>query len=299
MKKIGAFLLASHRNAAIVVFLATLLPLIKLPSGFIAAIVIALVTLSRGPRHGFVVLLVAGLMPLAQLVMQWMGIQVGFVYGEFFIRCALVYVMAALLGTYASWRLVLEVAMVLGFVGVLGLHLFVADPKAFWVAHLTQYFGELKSLTRLNATPEQLADLIHRLSVMATGLWVFIALASSTLYLIAARYWQSVLENPGAFKKEFVAIRMGQFTSVAFLLITIGMYLKVDFCRDFFPVMLFPFALAALSLLHSIIDRHKTLFFLLIMIYVGLFFLPTILVLILALLGFIDSWWNFRKRVFI
>ena len=48
MKKLGEFLLAKDINAIVVAFLCALLSVLSIPIGFIAAIIVGLVTLQKG-----------------------------------------------------------------------------------------------------------------------------------------------------------------------------------------------------------------------------------------------------------
>ena len=291
MHKLGKFLLASNRNAAIVAFICTLLPLIKLPGGFLAAILVAFITLCRGARPGLFVLAWVALPAVSLLYLHRVGI-----FDVLLLRCVLVWMFAAVLRKYGSWRLVLEFAVILAFVAIVGVHLFLGDVHGWWIKHLSTYVGDVGKVAswKLSATDTQ--HIITRLAPIATGITTFVILFGTWLLLFLARWWQSALFQPGELGREFIQIRMSRGLAVLLVLSFIGIWLKLAFVIDFFPVLLLPFMISGLSFLHFLVSIKKGLLLLLVLMYVGLLFLPFFIVLLLSATGYFDVWFNFRKR---
>ena len=102
MKQFGEFLLRKNANAIAVAFLAALLPLFSIPIGFVAVVIVALVTLQKGPIQGLWILAWVALPALALLVLKQVG-PVDFLL----IRCVLIWLLAAILYRYQTWELLL------------------------------------------------------------------------------------------------------------------------------------------------------------------------------------------------
>lgn len=291
MTRLGRFLLAHQRNAIIAALLCTLLPLIGLPGGFLVSLLVALVTLQKGPKSGFWVLVWVALPSVALLILHQVG---GF--DVLLGRAALVWGLACILREYRSWPLVLEVCVVLAFIGVIVVHLVVPDVTQWWAGHITQYIKDLSKDASWTLSAEEAKVVIARLSPIATGVLAFFITFGTFLQLLVARWWQSAIYRPGAMRSEFNSIRMGQTFAVLLVIVVIGALFKVSWIIDFMPMMLLPFMIAGLSLLHSMVERRKGLVIPLILVYIGLLFLPYILVILLSFAGYIDSWYDFRKR---
>ncbi len=292
MRKIGEFLLAHNRNAIIVAFVCTLLPLIYLPGGFAAAIIVGLVTLKKGAKDGFWVLVWVALPAICLLFLKRFG-----VFDILLLRCVLVWLFAIMLRQFSSWRMILEVAVLLGFLVVAGLHLAVPDIKTWWAGHIAAYMKAFDLANAWKLSAAEVQGFIGRLVPFATGVAIVVVFMGTFIQLILARFWYAALFERGLLKKEFSEIRMGQILAVILFLAIVGAFLKMAFAIDFLPVILLPFVVAGLSFLHYWVARNKKLLIPLILIYVGLLMLPYLAVLILALLAFIDSWYDFRIKL--
>lgn len=293
MGKIGAFLLASNRNAAIVALVFALLPLINLPGGLFASIIVGLVTLRKGYKSGLFVLAWVALPAISLLVLKRFGISDILLF-----RCVLVWLFAMVLRTYKSWRLVLEVATVIGIATVLVLHALNPDMQGWW----TQYFNSLmKEVTQTGAWQMAARDMgvaFKQIVPFATGFFGFFVLFGTLVELLLARWWETAMFSPGALRKEFTNIRMGYTAAFIMLLAVIGIFFKLDVIIDLFPILLLPFMICGLSLLHMSVEWNKNMFIPAVFVYLGLVIFSVLMVILLALAGYIDSWVNFRERLF-
>lgn len=291
LRKIGEFLLANDRNAAIIGLLFALLPLINLPGGFLASIIVGFVTLQKNYKSGLFVLAWVALPAVALLVLGRFD-----VFDILLLRCFLVFIFALVLKRYYSWRLVLELGALLGFVVVLGLHLFIPDMAGWWTGHINAYIKELSQATTWQLSPGETKQLIARMAPVATGISAGFVLLATFIELLVARWWQTAIFHPGVFRTEFTQIYFGKIPAIILTLILIGVFSQVPLIIDFFPVALVPFMIAGLSLLHFLVERNRRLFIPVLLVYLALFFLPVIVVGLLAIIGYIDSWVNFRER---
>lgn len=293
MKRLGQFLLKRNYHAAVAAFVCTLLPLIHLPGGFIAAIIVGFITLCRGYKAGLFVLVWVALPSVSLLYLGRLG-----VFDLTLLRCAIVWLFAGLLRSTGSWRLVLEVGVVIAFVAVVGAHLIVPDMKVFWVDHLTGYLQNITQAADWKLTSDQLQKMVHQLAPIATGIAGFIVLMGTFVQLIVARWWQSVIFKPGALRQEFANIRMTQTWAIIITAAIVGAFFKVAVIIDSLPVLVVPFMIAGLSFLHLVVTFNRMLLIPLALVYIGMLFFTVYLIIPLALLGYADCFINFRQRFF-
>lgn len=293
MRKLGAFLLANNRNAIIVAFISALLPLLHLPGGFIAAVVIGFVTLQKGGKAGAAVLAWVALPAIALLYLHSVG-----TFDVLLLRCTLVWIFAMLLRAHRSWPLVLEVAVLFGGLIVLGMHWMIPDVRAFWMQLMTRFFTETGLSAAWQNGPGEVSRMVRQLAPIATGVFTALSLMLSIVQLVVARWWQAALFNPGGFRREFIQIRFSRTVAVLALALLGGVALNVPVIVDIFPLVLLPFMMAGLSLMHYWVGKHgQALLLLLIFVYVALIIAMFYMVILLALIGFIDSWYDFRRKM--
>jgi len=119
---------------------------------------------------------------------------------------------------------------------------------------------------------------------------------SVTLCLLLARWWQSLLYNPGGFKVEFQAFRLPSALTVVLLLAAAGLFaLGVDYW--FWALILaLPFIFAGFGLVHAIAAKRK-----LGNAWLGFFYFTWLLLdpvkVLLLLAVIVDSWYDLRARV--
>ncbi len=117
--------------------------------------------------------------------------------------------------------------------------------------------------------------------------------------LLLARWWQSLLVHPGAFREEFCSLRLGNLSG----LLTVAMMLLARFVPDaagdlaaqLAMVMLVPYLLAGLAVIHSLVKQTGRGTGWLVAVYVALALLPQAS-LLLAGGGLLDTWLDFRRR---
>jgi len=293
VKKLGLFLLNSDRNAGLIALLFNLLSLINIPGGFIAGIIVGFVTLQKGAKSGLIILAWVALPTLSQGVLGQFGL-----FDLLLVRAILIWCLALILRKQNSWGLVLECTALLGCLIVLMAHLWFSHIEAWWIKTLNEYYHLFgKDLWTLSET--QVSQIIHTLAPYATGVIVSLVLLGTVVQVLIARGWQSVLFNFGGFKKEFISIRMGKIAAIVMLVTLIGGLCKMAWLRDIMVVFWLPFVLGGLAFLHYWVNKHKKWMSVLIAFYVISVFLPVFSIIVLVMVGFMDSWFNFRKMKFI
>ena len=177
--------------------------------------------------------------------------------------------------------------------------------KQFWVKQISQLMTHY-DIGSLKLTKVQLAALIQRFAPVATGVVVIGLLFKIFIQLLFARGWQSALFSPGSLRHEFIGIRISRVFAVLLIAASVGLYWHPLWLVDVYWVLTLPFMVAGLSLLHNVTGQKKAFKPLLLAVYAGLvvgvlalggsFTVLKIMVIGLALVGFMDSWCDFRKR---
>jgi len=209
---------------------------------WLSAAVIALVTLHRGPGEG-VYILAWAVLPAGVLLA---------VYGDIGPLSTIVgtATLAVVLRWASSWQLVLLVAMLVGAGTGFAMLIFGAS----YLEGLAQIFAEFFASFD-EKIPE--AQLQAPGVVTLAGMIGLINAISCVLCLLLARWWQSVLYNPGGFRAEFHGLRLSpQFS----LLLVLGMLAVSTFGLEYRPwAVLFamPLSVAGLGFLHARAARRK------------------------------------------
>ena len=279
---------------AVSAVLSLLIPLLSLLSG--AAV--GLVTLRQGYRAGLQII-AASALAVAALELA-LGSTPLYGLALVFVLWLPVWVLAISQRRTASQGRSLGLALLFGAMLIVGLHLLTDDPAAWWLERL-------QSLTQAAAKADGLdvpgdTSVLGDIAALMTG--VFGAMVSLNLFicLLLARWWQALLYNPGGFRDEFHALRLGRNIAVGAgvmaLLAGFGSGMPQALAQDLMMLFSVAFAVQGLAVTHSLIRYRKASVGWLIGVYVLLLFPITMTqtVLTLALGGLVDNWFDFRQR---
>jgi hypothetical protein len=292
LKNIGLYLLKQRRNAIGVALLCALLPFVGFPTFWISILLLGLVTLYKGGKEGFWVLLWVALPGLA-----WGFIgDPSLIVGVIALRAVIVWLLALILRRTASWAVILQCAALLGIISIIGLHMVIPDVAVWWSQELTTYWDSIAAPLHLANDSAQAQQFLQFAAQFATGALAVALLVMDLALLLFARTWQAVLFNPGGLAKELLQVRMS-YTASALLLITVfAACFGSALALDVLPVVILPFTLAGLSLVHAQLKYKPELKLPLLMgLYFALIlFLPYVAIL-LAFAAIIDSGYDFRS----
>ncbi len=191
----------------------------------------------------------------------------------------------------------LLVACGLGWLTAGALHFFVPDLVGLWRETLERIIQPGQGATAVQLDQERLAAAIDRLAPLMTAA----VAAAVTLGAIAsgllARWWQAVLDAPGAFRAEFHRLRMGQVAAAITAVLIAG-----AFAAPSLPIKAFAASAAAVqvvqgfAVVHGVIAQRGLSRRWLIGIYVLTVLLPIQMLSGVVLVGMIDAWADFRGR---
>lgn len=181
---------------------------------------------------------------------------------------------------------------VLGWLAVVAIHLALADPAAAWQRALTELLSN-----GLAADRAAVADLIERLAPWMTGLIATSVVFSTITSVLLARWWQSLLDKPGAFGREFRALRLGRVAAGVTAALALAAGLTALRPLDGFALVAAAvFVFQGLAVAHGVVAQRSMSAGWLVGLYVlGAILLPQMLVG-LAVAGVADAWMDFRGR---
>lgn len=306
------FFLAKRFRAVSLTLLVSFIPGI----GLLAIVFAALVTLRKGLIDGALVFLAT--LPYFAYTYYTGSLEVDmpFLMRAFVLVAVLsnllTWLFAGLLRKDVSWSQILQVAALLGVLAISVAHLAMPDVIEWWGVQLTslQHFLNEKMLAagmieNADLTEDQINNINYN-KQSANGIVVGALLFNSVLQLIAARWWQAVAFTPGMLRRELHQIRLSRLAGIMFLLSLLFAYLGNTVVVDMMPVLYMLFAATGLSLVHYLFGlmRPPSGFLWLLAMYVtlGLSLLMgwgvvwAIGLQVVAFLGLIDIWVNFRKR---
>lgn len=286
------WMMASRWRAALVMFATASLPLLDL----LAAAVLALVTLRHGPREAAWVAALAG-------IALWMtdiilGIPVTRFIALLVISWLPVVLLATTLRATTSPARVLQAVALLGCGVVVGIHAALGDPAPVW-----QEVALTRILPWLDAAGVEydraaVEDGLPAISGLMTGLAAGFWIITQWLAVVLGRWWQSLLVNPGGFRREFHTLRLGQgITLIAGALFVAAPLTGLPLAVNLALVLLLVFALQGLAVVHGIVGQARMHWVWLAGMYILLLVLPPHMIGLLALAGFADQWVDFRGRM--
>lgn len=290
LERFAHFLLKRSRNAALVAFLCSILPVLL---GSISVMIVALVTLRKGEREGFFVL-AWGILPL--LARAFVDKSYLF-FAAAVMAFVLVWGMAALLRRCSSWSVVLEVSALLGVCVVLMTLAFREQVVLWWVSHISDYMKVIVEGGYLNANEVLSHAQILWLAQVASGIEVLVLLLLAGFKLALARWWEGCAFKAIEFRKELIQTRFDRWALLLFVLLLVAAILlkAVVFVEALIPLTGL-YIVAGLCMLHDWMQGYKYARSALLGFYIVVILFPYAIVLAL-ILGLVNSGLNLKVKM--
>ena len=296
MQVFGQFIMYSRRHALCMALLFGALPLM----GWLAAVIVGLVTLRHGPKEGLLVMVGAILPDIIWIMLGANNV----LFYDVLAGAIFVWLTASGLRRYNSWQWVLQTTALVGVLGVIGVHLWVPDVQNYWLQHYQGYAQQLIKAAEDQPALLEMAQSLKNsdnlviLASMTTGIVVALAFLLGIINLVLARVWQASLFNAGGFRQEFLRLRLTRTAALVVCITLIAALLKINMIRDLLPVLMFPFIIAGLALIHSLLVQRTQSRLWIIGFYGIFFFGYPYTLLVVVLLALFDCWIDFRQRFF-
>jgi len=297
MRLLASFVMRGRMQATMAAAVLALLSLLLPPVTILSAAIVALVTLRRGLGDGALLIafstLACGLLSL--LAFGAVVPVVSFVL----LMWLPVWLLSGVLHSTRSLGMTLQVALVMGLVVIAAQYSQGGDPVASWREALEPFTRSLVEAGILVESDQE--GLLQMMSAWMPGLIAAGFLLQSMTSLLLARWWQSVLYNPGGFRTEFHQLRVGRPLAWITLLVLgvnaisgagsgqLVTYISILLIAGWF--------LQGLAVIHGIVGLRRANIGWLVGIYALLLFAMPHVAALLALVGFADAWIDLRARL--
>lgn len=251
--------------------------------GWFGAAVVGLVTLRKGWLDGSLLLLWASIPALGWLVAAQEP-------GPLVVLTGVV-VLSYILRVTTSWSYVLAVAVVLGLPTS---WLFSVTSDAV-IEQVIDFFIELSKQSGEQAAINDIDRLA--LGKMLVGLFAAGQVSVMLVALVLARWWQSVLYNPGGFGDEFRHLRLAPGMVLVLVALMVICYASGDpYLGSWILMLMVPLMVSSIALVHWVVKEKKLGGNWLVVFYLLLLFFMQFMLPLLAIVAVTDSWIDLRKR---
>ena len=261
------------------------------PFGIVVGAIIALITLKMGATEGFKVFAIAGVTNLVLTSLLLGSFLPGLIsIAEYMLP---IWVASVVLRNSDSLALSLKSILLMAGAGVAAFHLFVGDTVVWWKQLYENKFLPLLQNSGFDFSAFALNDLLAMITMLLAMLMVILWFS----IVLLGRYWQGALYNAGQFQEDFYQLRLSKgvgYFAVGISLL--GLILpNTLLLQDLSGVLMAGLMFQGIAIAHHTVSIKSLGRGWLIGLYFLLFVFPQT-VLILAIIGLLDIWMNFRSR---
>jgi len=286
---LATYIMRGRVQAMIVASSLALVSLMMPPVSVLSSATVALVTLRLGAFEGLIIL---GCSTLAASILGFFAtgnFQFAFLY--VLVLWLPVWLISIILREGRHLSLAVEIATLLGVLGVIVFYLFSSEPAGMWSAVLAQ-------MIPADAPVAEIQDKIEILVHYMTGIVAAGSVLGLLFGLFLGRWWQANLFNPGGFKQEYLLMSTKPWLSIASVAI-VGVALVTsgevsEIAWNIIILLFILYTVTGTSILHTYFAKMKLGRFMVPMLYITLFLIPHLMLLV-ALVGVSDPWLDLRK----
>ena len=274
-----------------------LLSLLLPPVSIVSSASVALVTLRRGWYEGLYVLICSGLSAAVLGFFLFGNFQFALLYG--LVLWLPIWLISTVLREGKHLSVAVEIAVILGVLGVIGFYLYVTDPALLWNAILTQMVQPMLS-SGSDVPIDEIKRSVQEFSHYMTG-----GIAAGTVYgllfgLFLARWWQAALYNPGGFREEYLSLKVRPKVALASILIVLLAWLMSgivsEICWNITIIFAVLYTFVGTAILHTAFSGMKTKRFMVPFLYVTLVLVPHMIGIVI-IVGIVDVWLDLRSKI--
>lgn len=292
MMSVGNFVLKQSQsildNKQYAILCAVLFSILPFAS-WLSIAVIALVTLRKGAKSGFEVLLPALVIHSVPLLML---VSLNSVVINSLLAYLPCYFAALCLRNTANWSIAFGGFFIQAFLCIALINVLAPD---FVLEQLNQFkmiLGQHQEYQQLlNTVSERISDSV--LAQLFIGIQILSVVVSAMISLLFARSIQSRLFMPGGFGKELKNFRSSKIAFLALMVTSIASYYEIPGALSLLPLLVSYFFISGFALAYLIFagKRQKGVLLLLLLLII---LKPTLILFAYIVFGSLDSLFNFR-----
>ena len=291
---LARLILKGPSQAALVVATLAMLGIMFIPAVWLSAAAISLVALVKDNRQTLfvVVIATAGTMVFASLIFAQPLMPVYFLLMAWLPAWG-----AAIVLRTGSLAVSLQVIAGFSLVAIIGLYSFFPEMGELWREPLDIFVQQLLEQSQGELSLQLLQEVEEMAILMIPGFLACSVLLGTMISLFLARWWQSVILNPGGFSQEFLALNLGKAMAMVAIAIVVAVVLMSSaLWYAMLLVVLTLYATQGMSILHAVFKGKQLNRAWLYLIYLVMFFSPEVAAM-LILVGIADAWIDFRGRL--
>ncbi len=285
MQALASWLVLRPQNAVLGLAVTLLLPAPQLTSG----VILVLLVLAQGARLAVIEALIAAAVLLT--VSLLFGVSVASMTALMLGTWVPVLLLALLLLGARSLTLTMQVSVIATVVALLGFYVAVEDPVAFWEPYLAQ-MTELARQNNLQLNTELLSAEVMTISA-ALAFWMLYVIG----LLLGYALYRRLPRETGAFGR-FRDLKFGRVIALTLALASVLAFLiDAAWLQNVAFVMFVMFWMQGLAIVHWLHGQGTLPLAALVAVYALLPFLQVLLMTALAVFGYTDAWFDFRRRM--
>ena len=290
MRPIASWLVARPQNAVIGLAGTLLLPFAQIISGTVMALLVF--------KHGAALAAVQGVIATAILSILSLVVSasVSQVLGNALVIWAPVILLVVMMRGWRSLTLTLQVTVIAAMVVTLGFYLSLGDPSVFWSEVLVRISDSFRDMGL-----EQHADiLVEQRELIAPQMTVLVVITTWSIYTMVLLLGYAVYRILPGINSDFGRFRDLNFGRVLALTMAVAsvvaMLTGAVWLQNFAFVIFAMFWLQGLAIVHWLHSQGRLPLAVVILVYALIPLLNALLVMGLAVVGYIDAWFGFRQR---
>ena len=285
MQAVAAWLVARPQNAVLGLAATLLLPAPQLTSG----VIMVLLVLGHGSKLAVIEAAIAASVLLT--VSLLMGISIDSIATLMAGTWFPVLLLAVLLLGSRSLTLTMQVSVIVAVLAMLIFYVVVPDPVAFWQPYL-ETMAELVKQNNLQLNVELLSAEVMTVSAVL-AFWMLYTVGLLLGYALYKRLPQETRDF-GRFREldygRVIAISMALTAALAFVV-------DATWLQNLAFVLFVTFWIQGLAIVHWMHGEGQLPLAAVIAVYALLPFLQVLLMTVLAVFGYADAWFGFRRRM--
>jgi hypothetical protein len=289
MQAVAAWLVARPLNAVLALAATISLPYLS----FLSGVVLVLLVLHKGPKAAFLDAVIAGgLLAVVGLVAQ--GSLVTVLSGAVVMWLPAMLLAVILIAT-RSLTLTLQVSVIMAILLMVGFFLVVDDLVGFWrsilvaIVEVWRELGLTEQADLLDGQLDAVAEQMTTIAVLTS--WT----VHSVICVIGYLLYRSLPGETDDFGR-FRDLNLGRVIAITMALASVAAVLSdAIWLQNIAFVMFFVFWLQGLAIVHWLYGEGHLPVFGVIAVYVLMPFLNVILLMGLAVVGYVDTWFRLRR----